>query len=68
MGKNLRQKVWLDANGNKTEAPPARSYSYSTYSSAVLRDSVGIALLVAALNDLKLLSCNIQNAYLSADC
>lgn len=27
-----------------------------------------IAFLIAVLNDLKLLLCNIQNAYLTADC
>ena len=51
------------ANGNETEAPPTM-----TYSSVVSRDSVRIAFLIAALNDLKLLSCDIQNAYLTADC
>ena len=30
-----------------------------TYSSVVSRDSVRIALLIAALNDLKVLSCDI---------
>jgi hypothetical protein len=29
---------------------------------------VQIALLIAALNNLKLLACDIQNAYLTADC
>ena len=38
------------------------------YSSVVIRDSVKIALLIASLNDLQLLACNIQNAYLTADC
>jgi Reverse transcriptase (RNA-dependent DNA polymerase) len=51
------------ANRNETEVPPTM-----TYSSVVSRDSVCIAFLIAALNDLKLLSCNIQNAYLTADC
>ena len=27
-----------------------------------------IALLIASLNDLELLACDIQNAYLTADC
>ena len=39
-----------------------------TYSSVVSRDSVRIALTIAALNDLKVLSCDIQNAYLTAKC
>jgi hypothetical protein len=34
----------------------------------VSRDSVRIALLVASLNELQLLACDIQNAYLTADC
>jgi hypothetical protein len=63
MGENFRRKARLVANGNETEAPPT-----ITYSSVVSRDSVRIALLIAALNDLKLLSCDIQNAYLTADC
>jgi Reverse transcriptase (RNA-dependent DNA polymerase) len=53
----------LVANGNKTEAPPTM-----TYSSVVSKDSVHIAFLIAVLNNLKLLSCDIQNAYLNADC
>ena len=32
------------------------------------RDSVRIALTIAALNDLKIMACDIQNAYLTADC
>jgi hypothetical protein len=63
MGENFRRKARLVANGNETEAPSAL-----TYSSVVSRDSVRIALLIASLNDLKLLACDIQNAYLTADC
>ena len=36
-----------------------------TYSSVVSRDSVRIASLIAALNDLKVMVCDIQNAYLT---
>ena len=39
-----------------------------TYASVVSRDSVRIALLIAALNDLKVLVCDVHNAYLTADC
>ena len=39
-----------------------------TYSSVVSRDSVRIGFLVAALNGLEVLSCDIQNAYLTAPC
>jgi hypothetical protein len=38
------------------------------YSSVVSRDSVRIALTIAALNDLDMLACDIQNACLTADC
>jgi Reverse transcriptase (RNA-dependent DNA polymerase) len=39
-----------------------------TYAGVVSRDSVRIAFLIAALNNLDILSCNIGNAYLNAPC
>ena len=63
MGENFRRKARLVANGNETETPASL-----TYSSVVSRDSVRIALLVASLNELEVLACDIQNAYLTADC
>ena len=39
-----------------------------TYSSVISRDSVWIALTIAALNYLGVLAYDIQNAYLAADC
>ena len=39
-----------------------------TYASVVSCGSVRIALTIAALNDLKVKACDIQNAYLTADC
>ena len=39
-----------------------------TYSSLVSMDLVRIALKTAALNYLDMLACDIQNAYLTADC
>ena len=39
-----------------------------TYSSVVSRDSVRTAPLAASLNELEVLACDIQNAYLTADC
>ena len=63
MGENFRRKARLVAGGHLTEAP-----SSITYSSVVSRDSVRIALLIAALNDLNILACDIQNAYLTAPC
>jgi hypothetical protein len=63
MGENFRRKARFVADGHKTETPAAM-----TYSSVVSRDSVRIALLIAALNDLDVMACDIQNAYLCADC
>ena len=37
-----------------------------TYSSVVSHDSIHIAFLVAALNDLDVMSADIENAYLNA--
>ena len=51
------------AGGHTTTTP-----SSITYSSVVSRDSVRIALTIAALNGLKVLGCDIQNAYLTAKC
>lgn len=63
MGENFRRKARMVAGGHMTETP-----STLTYSSVVSRDSVRIALMIAALNDLKVLACDIQNAYLTAPC
>jgi hypothetical protein len=63
MGENFRRKARFVADGHKTQTPAAM-----TYSSVVSRDSVRICLLIAALNDLDVLACDIQNAYLCADC
>ena len=49
------------AGGHTTDPP-----SSITYSSVVSRDSVRIALPIAALNKLGILGCDIQNAYISA--
>ena len=49
------------AGGHTTEAP-----SSVTYSSVVSRDSVRIALTISALNNLDVLACAIQNAYMTA--
>lgn len=51
------------AGGHTTEV-----LSSVMYASVVSRDSVRIALTIAALNDLKVLACDMQNAYLTADC
>jgi hypothetical protein len=56
-------KARFVAGGHMTEAP-----NLLTYSSIVLRESVKIAFLVAALNNLDVMSCDIGNAYLNAPC
>jgi len=43
-------------------------FSVNTYASVVSRESVRIALTLAALNDLQILSADIQGAYLNAPC
>jgi hypothetical protein len=63
MGENFRRKARFVAGGHTTDVP-----STLTYASVVSRDSVRIALTIAALNDLKIMACDIQNAYLTADC
>ena len=63
MGKNFRRKARMVAGGHTTETPAAL-----TYASVVSRDSVRIASTIAALNDLKGFSCDIQNAYLTSKC
>ena len=61
MGENFRQKARTVAGGHTIDTTAA-----ITYASVVSRDSVRIALNIAALNDLKFLAGNIQNAYLTA--
>lgn len=57
-----RKARWV-ARGDMTEAP-----SSVTYSSVVSRDSVRLAFLIAGLNDLDILACDVSNAYLNAPC
>jgi len=59
---DLTRKVRLVADGHKTEDQEPEH----TFSSVVSRDSVRIFFLLAALNDLDVLSADIQNAYLTA--
>ena len=58
---DLTRKARFCANGNETDPPKE-----STFSTVVTRDSVRLFFLLAALNDLEILSADIQNAYLSA--
>ena len=62
-GENFRRKARMVAGGHMTTSP-----SSLTYSSVVSRDSVRIALTIAALNGLSTLASDIQNAYLTAPC
>ena len=63
LGESFRRKARLVALGNRTKTPPTL-----TYSSVVSRDSVRIALTVAGLNELDILVCDIEGAYLTAKC
>ena len=63
LGENFRRKARNVAGGHVTDPP-----SSITYSSVVSRESVRIALLIAALNDLEVLSADIQNVYLHTKC
>ena len=58
---DFRCKTRYVAQGNMTETPKTL-----TYASVVSRESVGIALTLAALNDLEVKSADIKNTYLSA--
>ena len=49
------------AQGNMTDTPAS-----TTYASVVSRESVRIALTIAALNDLEVKTADIKNAYLTA--
>ena len=59
---DFTRKARFVAGGHKTDPP-----SSLTYSSVVSRDSVRIAFLIAALNNLDILSADIGNAYINAD-
>jgi hypothetical protein len=58
---DFTRKARFVAGGHVTDPP-----SSLTYSSVVARDSVRLAFLIAALNDLELLSADVDNAYLNA--
>ena len=58
------RKARFVANGNETKDLA----SHYTYASVVTRESVRIAFLYAALNDLDILGCDVSNAYLNAPC
>jgi hypothetical protein len=64
MDGQFTRKARFVANGNKTRDMA----SHHTYASVVTRESVRIAFLYAALNDLKVLGCDVSNAYLNVPC
>jgi hypothetical protein len=57
---DLVRKARFVAGGHQTDQPKEL-----VYSSVVSRDSVRLAFLIAALNDLEILSADVQNAYLN---
>ena len=60
---DITWKAQFVAGGHTTEAP-----SSLTYSSTVSRDSIRLMFLIAALNDIGIMSCDLENAYLNAPC
>ena len=60
MGEKVCRKAHIVVDSHMTEAP-----SSMTYSLVVSKDSIRIALMATTLNDLSILACNIQNAYLA---
>ena len=58
---DFTRKARFVAGGHTTDPP-----SSSTYSSVVARDSVRIALILAALNDCEVEMADVGNAYLYA--
>jgi hypothetical protein len=60
---DFTRKARFVARGHTTTAP-----SSMTYSSVVSHDSIRFAFLIAALNDLDIMSCDLENAYLNAPC
>ena len=60
---DFRRKARLVASGHMTETPKCM-----TYSSVVGRETVRIALTVAALNNLQVKVGHVMNAYVTATC
>jgi len=61
--EDFRRKSRYVAGGHTVDAPATL-----TYASVVSRETVRIALTMAALNDLQVKASDIQNAYLTAPC
>ena len=58
----FRRKARLVAGGHMVETPPIM-----TYASVVSRDTVRIALTIAALNDLQVKASDVQNDFFTMD-
>ena len=63
MDENFTRKGKFGAGGHKTNTPASIPYS-----SAIARDAVKITFMIATLNYLDIISCNIGNAYSNAQC
>jgi len=63
MDGDLTRKARFVAGGHTTEAP-----SSITYSSIVSRESIQLAFLIAALNNLEVYAADVGNAYLNVTC
>jgi hypothetical protein len=61
--EDFRRKARLVAGGHMTKAPAA-----VTYASVVSRETVRIALTIAALNELEVKVGDVMNAYITAPC
>ena len=61
--EDFRCKVHLVAGGHTTSAPAT-----ITSANVVSRESVRIALLLAALNNVEVKTADIENAYITAPC
>jgi hypothetical protein len=59
----FKRKARLVAGGHMTETP-----AVMTFASVVSRETVRLALTIAALNDLEVKTSDVQNAYLTAPC
>ena len=63
LGEGFRRKARMVGGGHQVETP-----AHMTYASVVSRETVRIALTIAALHDLEVKASDIQNAYLTAPC
>ena len=61
--ENFRRKARYIDGGHKTDTPP-----HVTYSSVVSRDSIIIILFIAAVNEVEIVTGDIEIVYLTAPC